>query len=153
MPMQNSDVVKAINEVIETCKDGEYGFRTCAANATSTALRQVFEQRAHDCAKGAAELQALVGQYGGKAEDGGSVLGALHRGWVKVVDTVTGTSDKAILDECERGEDAALARYRAALKEADLPADVRAVLAHQQEGVQRNHDQVKALRDGYAAKA
>ena len=74
-------------------------------------------------------------------------------GWVKVVDALTGSSDKAILDECERGEDAALARYRAALKKEDLPADVRAVIVRQQEGVQRNHDQVKALRDGYAAKS
>ena len=153
MAMANSDVVNVLNDLIETCKDGEYGFRTCATNVSDASLKQVFEKRAQDCASGAAELQRLVGQYGGKAEDSGSLTGAVHRGWVKVVDAVTGKSDKAMLDECERGEDAALARYRAASKKDDLPADVRALIARQQEGVQRNHDQVKALRDGYAAKS
>ena len=153
MAMQNSAVVNVLNDLIETCKDGEYGFRTCATNVKEASLKQVFEQRAQDCAGAASELRKLVTQYGGKAEDSGSLLGALHRGWVKVVDTVTGTSDKAILDECERGEDAALARYRAALKKDDLPADVRAVIERQQQGAQRNHDQVKSLRDSHAGKA
>ncbi len=55
-----------------------------------------------------------------------------------------------MLDECERGEDAALARYRKALKET-LPADVRSILERQYQGAQRNHDQIKALRDALKA--
>jgi len=55
-------------------------------------------------------------------------------------------SDHAVLEECERGEDTALARYRRALK-AELPADVRDVIMRQMAGTQANHDQVKLLRD------
>ena len=153
MAMENSDVVSVLNDLIETCKDGEYGFRTCAEGVKEASLKQVFEKRAQDCASGASELQRLIGQYGGKAEDSGSLTGAVHRGWVKVVDAVTGKSDKAMLDECERGEDAALARYRAALKKEGLPTDVLAVITRQQQGVQRNHDQVKALRDSHVDKS
>jgi uncharacterized protein (TIGR02284 family) len=51
-----------------------------------------------------------------------------------------------MLEECERGEDVAVSRYRKALKQ-NLPADVRAVIQRQADGAQRNHDQVKALRD------
>jgi uncharacterized protein (TIGR02284 family) len=149
--MENSRVVEVLNDLIETCKDGQYGFATCAERVKSASIKQVFTQRAQDCATAAVELQGLVQQYGGKAEQGGSAAGAVHRGWVKVVDAVTGSDDKAILDECERGEDAALARYRAALKEDGLPAAVQAVISRQQQGAQRNHDQVKALRDGYSA--
>ncbi len=149
--MENSRVVEVLNDLIETCKDGEYGFRTCSERASSASLKQTFQQRAQECSSAAAELQGLVRQYGGTPEDSGTAAGAVHRGWVRVVDAVTGSDDQAILNECERGEDSALARYRAAAKETDLPADVRAVIARQQEGVQRNHDQVKALRDGYSA--
>ena len=39
-----------------------------------------------------------------------------------------------------------MARYRKALKE-ELPANVRALVERQLMGAQRNHDQVKALRD------
>jgi len=55
-------------------------------------------------------------------------------------------SPVSMLEECERGEDAAVARYRKALKQ-ELPADVRAVVQRQADGAQRNHDQIKSLRD------
>jgi uncharacterized protein (TIGR02284 family) len=70
----------------------------------------------------------------------------MHRGWVSVVGTLTGYSDQQMLDECERGEDAALERYRAALKEP-LSADVMAVVQSQYEGVKRKHDQIRDLRN------
>ena len=72
--------------------------------------------------------------------------GALHRGWVQVKGTVGADSELSILESCERGEDAAIARYRKALKQR-LPADVRAVVQKQADGAQRNHDQIRDLRN------
>ncbi|WP_382320833.1 PA2169 family four-helix-bundle protein [Hydrogenophaga sp. UC242_53] len=57
-----------------------------------------------------------------------------------------------MLEETERGEDTALARYRSALKD-ELPADIRSVVEAQMQGVQRNHDQIRALRDQHKAAA
>ena len=142
----NNDVVDVLNDLIENAKDGQYGFAKCAERVESPQLRQTMSKRSTDCQQAVTELQSLVVQYGGKPAEHGSVLGALHRGWVSVKDAVTMDSDHAVLEECERGEDAALARYRKALK-ADLPADVRAVLTRQMAGAQANHDQVKVLRD------
>lgn len=79
--MDNDDVVDCLNDLIETSKDGEYGFKTCAERATSGELKKMFTQRAQSCAKAATELQGLVAQHGGKAEDSGSMLGSMHRGW------------------------------------------------------------------------
>ena len=76
----------------------------------------------------------------------------MHRGWVSMRDAVAGTSDQAILDECERGEDSALGCYRKALKQ-DLPPAVRTVVEKQMAGVQANHDEVKRLRDGLKSRA
>jgi uncharacterized protein (TIGR02284 family) len=67
--------------------------------------------------------------------------------------SLVGYTDQAMLDECERGEDAALARYRAALRDDDLPEPVKSVVARMQLGVQRNHDQIKMLRDRERAKS
>ena len=80
--MDNSEVVDVLNDLVETSKDGEYGFATCAERATSVELKQIFLRRASDCARAASELQAIVVEYGGKAEDSGTVAGAVHRGWV-----------------------------------------------------------------------
>ena len=145
--MSNDDIVDTLNDLIETCKDGEFGFTACAKHTQSTELRSVFLQRASESQTAAAELQPYVVQYGGKPDTGGSASGALHRGWVAVRGSLTGYSDQAMLEECERGEDAALARYRKALRDDTLPEPLRALIQRQEMGVQRNHDQIKALRD------
>jgi uncharacterized protein (TIGR02284 family) len=144
--MTNDDTIDELNKLIETCKDGEYGFRTSAEHAKSGDLKSLFMQRAQDCQTGARELQGIVTRLGGKAETDSSASGTMHRGWVSVVGTLTGYSDQQMLDECERGEDVAMDRYRDALK-ADLPADVMSVVQKQYEGVKRNHDQIRTLRN------
>lgn len=146
MTSSNKDIVNILNELIETCKDGEYGFSACAKHVASSDLRDLFLRRADDCRRASQELTEQVMQYGGSPDKGGSASGAMHRGWVAVRGSLTGYSDVAMLEECERGEDAAKARYRKALEE-DMPEPLRALIERQYLGVQNNHDQVKALRD------
>jgi uncharacterized protein (TIGR02284 family) len=144
------DVIDALNDLIETCKDGEYGFKACADQAKRPDLKSVLMQRADDCRGGAQELAEQVRGLGGKPEEGGSAMGAVERGWVAVRTTLSTYDDLAVLEECERGEDNALARYRKALKKP-LPAGVKLIVERQMQGVQRNHDQIKMLRDQFRA--
>lgn len=144
--LDRSDVVDVLNDLIEVSKDGEYGFNECAEHAKSPQIKSTMAARARDCASGAAELQRLVASYGGTAETGGSVAGAMHRGWVSVKSAMTSKDDVAVLEEAERGEDQALKKYREASSK-NLPADVAAVVAKQLQGAQANHDQIKMLRD------
>lgn len=146
MPMTNKEVISQLNTLIETCKDGEYGFRACAEHLESEELRSVLSRRADDCALAAKELQSEVQGLGGEPDTGGSASGALHRGWVALRDKLAGYTDLAMLQECERGEDVALARYQKAL-ERDLPTQVRTMVERQFQGVQRNHDEIRNLRD------
>jgi uncharacterized protein (TIGR02284 family) len=141
-----NDVVDALQDLVECCKDGEYGFRECAEQAKRQDLKSIFLQRADDCRRGAEELNQQIRALGGSPEESGSMAGALHRGWVSVKSTLTTYDDKAVLNECERGEDNAVARYRKALKQ-QLPDNVRQVVERQFQQVQRNHDEVKRLRD------
>ncbi|HYS68491.1 MAG TPA: PA2169 family four-helix-bundle protein [Paraburkholderia sp.] len=145
-----TNVVSVLNDLVETSKDGEKGFRKAAEDAHDTQLKTLFLSTADACALGARELQDAVQGLGGKPETGGSVSGALHRGWVDVKSAVTNRSDHAILVECERGEDVAKKHYHDAL-EKDLPLDVRAIVERQYQGVLQNHDRVRDLRDQYAA--
>jgi uncharacterized protein (TIGR02284 family) len=144
--VDNDDTIDALNDLIETCKDGEYGFRSCAEHATSPQLKAIFEQHAEECLKGARELQTCVVQLGGKPDEKGSAGGSAHRGWVAVRGALAGRSDEAMLEECERGEDHALESYRDALKKT-LPPSVQSIVERQYQGVKRNHDQVRRLRD------
>ena len=144
--MVSSDVIDTLNGLIETCKDGEYGFRSCAANATRGDLSQLFAGRADECRRAARELQTLVTQLGGKAEESGTAAAAVHRGWVAVRSKLAGYTDLALLEECKRGEDVAMEHYRSALSES-LPGGVVLLVQSQYEGVQQNHALMRGLRD------
>jgi len=150
--MDNRDIVDSINRLVETSKDGEFGFAKCAEHARDANLRQLLQRRADECRQAAAELRAVVGELGGEPDDGGSASAALHRGWVAVKGALTGHSDKALLEECERGEDVALARYQSALDD-DLPPHLRAIVERQYAGVKRNHAEMRTLRDLERARA
>ena len=145
--MDDSEVIGVLNDLIETCKDGEYGFAKCAERVNTTSLKELMQKRSSGCRAAARELQSLVVRHGGEPAERGSVLGALHRGWVSMADVLSANADHSVLAECERGEDAALARYRQALMAADLPLEVREVIERQCTGVQANHDRIRQLRD------
>ncbi len=42
-------LIDALNDLIETSKDGEYGFRACAEEVESDAAKQLFASRAEQC--------------------------------------------------------------------------------------------------------
>src|SRR5436189_5378953 len=87
--MTNDQTIDELNKLIETCKDGEYGFKSCAEHVKSADLKTIFMHRAEDCAKGARELQSLVSRLGGKPETDSSASGTMHRGRVAVVGTLS----------------------------------------------------------------
>ncbi|HEY0844184.1 MAG TPA: PA2169 family four-helix-bundle protein [Noviherbaspirillum sp.] len=148
--MDNDEIISTLNDLIETSKDGEEGFRTCADDVSDPQLKTFFSNRAQSCAAAAVELQDMVRAFGGNPETSGGLGGAIHRRWVDIKALLTGKDVKAVLRECVRGEDFAVASYRRAL-ERNLPAHVRAVVERQYQGVLQNHDQVRSLADQYRA--
>ncbi len=149
--IDSDEVISILNDLIETSRDGEKGFRACSEDAKRPDLKILFRDRALECAKAAQELQAIVIRMGGDPEDSTSISGDLHRHWIDLKSLITGKDDKAILNECERGEDVAKKNYRKAL-DAPLPEDIRLIVQRQYDGVLRNHDQVKTLRDAERAR-
>ena len=145
-----SDVIDVLQDLAECSKDGEYGFRACAEQAKRADLKSTFLQRADDCRGAVQELNEQIRMLGGKITEHGSAAAAVHRGWVSIKSKLTTYDDKAILEECERGEDNAKTRYANALKKP-LPAGVKLIVERQMQGVQRNHDQIKMLRDQFRA--
>jgi uncharacterized protein (TIGR02284 family) len=147
---ESIDTIETLNDLIETCKNGEYGFRECAGYARSSQLKAMFEQRADECRAAAAQLQVHVRELGGKPDARGSFTGAMHRGWVTARSKLSSDEDLALLEECERGEDSALESYREALKQ-QMPLPVRNLVEAQYRGVEQNHDLIRKLRDSQKA--
>jgi uncharacterized protein (TIGR02284 family) len=142
----NDDVISTLNNLIETCRDGQNGFQTAAEGVQNSNLKSTFYEFGQQRAKFVGELQALVRELGGDPEDSGSVAASLHRGWINIKSTITGQDDAAILNEAERGEDIAKNAYKEAL-ELSLPSNVLSVVQQQYTDVQAAHDKVRDLRN------
>jgi len=150
MPIEKDDLIDTLNDLIETCKDGEEGFHTCAEDIERVDLKSIFERAAQRCGESARELQAAVQRLGGRPERESSFAGSVHRRWVDIKSAITGKDDAAVLAECELGEDVAKRSYQKAL-EKDLPPEIRGIVQRHYQGVLEHHDMVRHLEK--AAKA
>ena len=144
--MQNDKAISVLNNLIETAKDGEQGFKTAAEGLTDAQTKALFNEYSRQRAQMARELQDEVRRLGGDPEKAGSTAGALHRGWIDIKAAVTGKDQHAIVAEAERGEDVAKNAYDEALKEP-LPALAQTVVQQQAEKVRAAHDRVREIRD------
>jgi uncharacterized protein (TIGR02284 family) len=142
-----TETVSTLNNLIETLKDGEKGFQSAGAEVKDPGLKATFEQFAQQRARFARELQSQVATLGGKAETTGSATAAAHRGWINIKSALGG-GEKSILNEAERGEDAAVKSYEKAINEP-LPEYVAGVVRRQFAEVKQAHDEVRDLRDSW----
>jgi uncharacterized protein (TIGR02284 family) len=127
-----------LNHLLETCRDGERGFRFAAQHATDPEVRELFASLREQRASFADELAPHVHRLGGQANISGSTAGAIHRGWMNLKDALSGHPDDMLLGEAERGERAALSAYAGAL-DGMLPPTVTDIVERQHAAIRAAH--------------
>ena len=95
-------------------------------------------------------LATEVGASGEEIEQGTTNSGKIYRAWMDVKAAFSGHDRKAVLENCEFGEDAAQKAYEMALNEDDFPAHLRSLISQQKATLRVSHDKIKALRDAQA---
>ncbi len=140
----NEDIRSLLEHLIETTEDGARGFDQAAESVDDPTVASLFRKLGAERAAMAVELREKAAVYGGPVEESGTVKGALHRGWIKLKDALTGNSVHAVVSAAEEGEDYAVEQYEEALEQA-LPPQVEAVVRRQYTEVKRAHDEVRAL--------
>jgi uncharacterized protein (TIGR02284 family) len=149
--VDNDNVVSTLNNLIETCRDGQNGFKEAAENVKSPELKTFFNQIVLERAQFVGELQQEVQRLGSDPENTGSTAAAMHRVWMDIKGSLTGRDDQSILNECERGEDSAVEAYRDTLNDENLPTNIRSIVERQFRSIQQVHDRVKQMRDSKSA--
>lgn len=127
-------IVAVLSACIETCTDGEKGFSLAAADVRDIELKAYLLGKAEERADFVMALQEAVQALGRFPENEGTVKGAVHRGIVAVRKVIEGRSDDLVLQECLRGEIAALHAYDLAIRRTPLdgmPSTVRGLIVHQ----------------------
>lgn len=144
--MTNDNVISVLNNLIETCKDGQEGFQKASENVKDSSLKTLCYDASLQRAQFAGELQEQVRTLGGDPEKSGSLAGSIHRGWIDLKGAITAQDDAAILSECERGEDSAVSNYKDAM-ENELPANISEIVNRQYASVKQTHDRIRSMRD------
>src|SRR5437588_6913407 len=144
---EEKEVISTINNLIETLKDGQEGFKQAAEGVKDPQLKSLFTEYSQQRSRFATELQSQTRNLGEPEPDtSSSPAGALHRAWINLKSAVTKGDDHAILAECERGEDSAVEEYKKAMDD-DLSATLREIVSRQYAEIKKAHDRVKNLRD------
>ena len=146
-----SDTISTLNKLIQTCKDGQEGFRQAAEAITDDEdLKGFLFSCSLQRSKFAGELQNEVINLGEpQPAEGSSVTSTLHRGWINLKSAITGQDNHAILAECERGEDSAVADYKKAIA-SDLSEPLSEIVNRQFQEVLATHNSVRGIRDQLA---
>lgn len=104
---------EVIDELIETLKDGQQGFKEAAESVKDPQLKSLFNDYSRQRARFVVELRSKAQNPDERESDvSGSATGALHRGWINLKSALSSGDDHAILAECERGEDSAVEEYQ-----------------------------------------
>ncbi len=144
----SAETLDTVNDLLQTLRDGVEGFTKAAEGASDPSLKATL-------AEFASERKLMVDQMVTSASadpeaDEPSITSALHRGWIDLKAALTSGDDHAILAECERGEDHALAAFKDASSKI-LPGAVQSVVAEITGKIQSAHDRIKVLRDAAEA--
>ena len=136
-----------LNELVETLKDGQKGYADAMTDVEDTNLKETFKKYAVQRAGFITEIEDQMFKLDLKPDEDSSITGTIHRAWIDLKSALTSKDNKAVLNECERGEDYAVKAYQTALKAQDLPGTLKSVIEKQYQGVQEAHNNIKSLRD------
>jgi uncharacterized protein (TIGR02284 family) len=150
----NDNLTEVLNDLIRINNDRIVGYEKASDEARNIDidLRAIFTRMADESRQYAAELTQQVIRSGGEPATGTTNSGKIYRVWMDVKATFSGSTRQAILENCEFGEDAAQKAYDSALQsDAELPTEVRQLIANQKSSLKTSHDVIKKYRDMHAA--
>jgi len=147
MDATHERAVKVLNSLIETTLDSANGYEEAAENIPDGQLKTLFAERSRRRMDLSRQLQEEVRTFGGAPEHDQSMLGKAHNKFVDIKNAIMGgASEKAVIDEVERGEDFIKGKFEQAMRDDELPANARAVVSQAYESIRADHDQISALK-------
>jgi uncharacterized protein (TIGR02284 family) len=141
---------EVLNDLIEINNDRSAGFERALKDLGDgdLDLKTLFEEYSSQSRQFSQELTALAAQGGADTETGTSATGTIHRAWIEVKALFSGHDRKAVLAECERGEDAIKKAYKEALTpDSGLSVVATQLVTTQAQAINQSHDRIKLLRD------
>lgn len=141
----NKELIKHLNGLLEKSNDAVRGYKEAAEEVDTPALKTFLERNANTRQSFVQDLRQEVTSLGGDPEDDTSVKADMHRGWINLKTALSGNDDEAVLEECLRGEEAALKEYDDVLKDYDVPQGLRNKMQSQRDQIQQAYTELQSL--------
>ena len=149
MPQDSEHVVHVFNSLIETALDSAEGYEKAAELARNPRFKSLFQESAQARMRLTQELKDEVRSFGGQPPDDGSVLGQAHRVFVELRDKIAGQSDRAVIEEVERGESFIRDRFQKASQDDALPALARQLIERAYNTISAGYEEVSAMKEEF----
>ena len=141
----HSEILDRLNTLLTRTRDGERGYQEAAENAKDAELKSLFLTQSRQRSEYATEIDREIRTLVGDPENSTSLTADLHRAWINIKSTFTGNNDKAVVEECKRGDGQALEDYQEILQSTSLTASTRELLLLQKERIESAHASMARL--------
>ena len=130
------EVISDLKELLALINDGKEGYQSAAEATDNPGLQALFAKFSGERIVYAAELKEHIEAHGGLAEnEGGGIVGGLHRTWINIKELLTSKEDKALLNAITDGERAVIAKYDEYIADYADHADHLSLLKEHREGI------------------
>lgn len=146
--MGGSDWIGTIEKLIETCKDGENGYREAAEHVRNPVLKQFLEEQSATRGRFAKELKDELSRIS-NAHSEGSTAGAVHRTLIGL-QALIGGSDRTLMNSVRQGEQSAMEAYDAALAAA-LPKQLENIVRRQAASIREACEKAMSWKEDQVA--
>jgi uncharacterized protein (TIGR02284 family) len=140
--------IKVLNCLIESTLDSSEGYREAADQSKDVMIAELFKRWAVERRRVVADLRNAVRELGGEPDANGTVLASAHRVFLDLRAHMSKT-DKAVVNEVERGEDHIKSKYEDALKDEKLGPQALAATRKAYVSVKLGHDEIRELKKAY----
>ncbi len=139
------EILDQLSKLLTLSNDAQEGYKEAADNVDDNELKTLFMQQSQQRAEFAQELDREIHTLGGETDNGTSLTADLHRAWINIKSAFTSNDDKAVLQECHRGDQEALNDYNAVLQETNLAASTREMLLRQKQSINTANSTMASL--------
>lgn len=144
--MESKEIASQLNTLLTRNYDSEKGYEQLSEKVDHPEMQSFFRNNYQERYRFGHELKDMMASYDVKPDKGSSTKADAHRAWINIKDALSLGSDKAVLEEAERGEQKAVDDYKVAIENPDLEEEHRRILSDHLTSIKNSQDQIAKLK-------
>lgn len=144
--MDKKRVESQLNTLLTRNYDAEKGYEQLSEKIEQPEMQSFFQNNYKERYRFGHELKEIMNSYGVEPDKGTSTKADAHRAWINIKDTLSQNSNKAVLEEAERGENKAIEDYKDVVANPDIKEEHRQILSNHLTSIKSSKDQIHKLQ-------